>query len=447
MTDDKPIRVSSYKGMPSRILRHGAVNLGVYLKNFLVHSPSVSQRDSGVRRTFQIGRLIQYKHDGRPSRELMRVGSLDDCAAYRWLPTRRLKCVACIAHSDDAALDARANVALSVRSLLCHVGSGVAPEVNSERKICDCEHQCSEKRDCAFTPTLKPRSPVSVGCKKKKKNYVKMSHATEGKEIRRRESSTNVPRLQNKDYNDLCSGSKILSRIGKLPLLPCRAGEIWSGAGMIGRGKREIPEKTSPNNGIVRHDSHMQKSGVTRSGIEPGSPDLGGGEEDKIDVKPAYTEVNYAIGSQFLRHALDDSEPIADLQGNKSPIKPADQRQFPHAKIRSDLAGDGTRIAFSGGEQANRSAIVTPVCICVCVCVVPSEVNARFPCHGVASPCAVLCDDAKAMVYDRRGGGGYLRSVEVTCPRTQAGCRQQYLRHVSAPPRPPTPLQSWEATF
>ncbi|KAJ8866413.1 hypothetical protein PR048_032256 [Dryococelus australis] len=39
-----------------------------------------------------------------------------------------------------------------------------------------------------------------------------------------------------------------------------------------GAGKREIPEKTPPTNGIVRHDSHMRKSGVTRPGIEPDSP-------------------------------------------------------------------------------------------------------------------------------------------------------------------------------
>ncbi|KAJ8879967.1 hypothetical protein PR048_020588 [Dryococelus australis] len=38
---------------------------------------------------------------------------------------------------------------------------------------------------------------------------------------------------------------------------------------------------------------------------------------DKIDVKHAYMEVDFAIGSRFIRHALDDHEPIADLQGNK----------------------------------------------------------------------------------------------------------------------------------
>ncbi|KAJ8869349.1 hypothetical protein PR048_030924 [Dryococelus australis] len=37
----------------------------------------------------------------------------------------------------------------------------------------------------------------------------------------------------------------------------------------------------------------------------------------KIDFKRVYTEVNFAIGPKFIMHALDDSEPIADLQGSK----------------------------------------------------------------------------------------------------------------------------------
>ncbi|KAJ8872166.1 hypothetical protein PR048_025768 [Dryococelus australis] len=36
--------------------------------------------------------------------------------------------------------------------------------------------------------------------------------------------------------------------------------------------------------------------------------------EDMIDVKHVYTEVDFVIGSQFIRHVLDDSEPIADLR-------------------------------------------------------------------------------------------------------------------------------------
>ncbi|KAJ8894224.1 hypothetical protein PR048_006836 [Dryococelus australis] len=51
--------------------------------------------------------------------------------------------------------------------------------------------------------------------------------------------------------------------------------------------------------------------------------------------------------------------------GNRKSLrKPADQRhrpaRFPHAKIRSDPAGDSTRIALVVGEQANRSASVAP---------------------------------------------------------------------------------------
>ncbi|KAJ8895035.1 hypothetical protein PR048_000359 [Dryococelus australis] len=36
--------------------------------------------------------------------------------------------------------------------------------------------------------------------------------------------------------------------------------------------KKGVPRENPPTNGIVRHDSHMRKSGVTRPGIEPGSP-------------------------------------------------------------------------------------------------------------------------------------------------------------------------------
>ncbi|KAJ8896128.1 hypothetical protein PR048_001471 [Dryococelus australis] len=35
-----------------------------------------------------------------------------------------------------------------------------------------------------------------------------------------------------------------------------------------------------------------------------------------VDVKSLYTKVDFAVGSQFTRHVLDDSEPIADLQEN-----------------------------------------------------------------------------------------------------------------------------------
>ncbi|KAJ8877791.1 hypothetical protein PR048_022248 [Dryococelus australis] len=37
-------------------------------------------------------------------------------------------------------------------------------------------------------------------------------------------------------------------------------------------GETSDPRENPPNNGIVRHDSHMRRSGVTQPGIEPGSP-------------------------------------------------------------------------------------------------------------------------------------------------------------------------------
>ncbi|KAJ8896073.1 hypothetical protein PR048_001415 [Dryococelus australis] len=44
------------------------------------------------------------------------------------------------------------------------------------------------------------------------------------------------------------------------------------------------------------------------------------GNDDKIDFKHVYTEVTFAIGSELIMHALGNSQPIADLQGNKKRI-------------------------------------------------------------------------------------------------------------------------------
>ncbi|KAJ8871033.1 hypothetical protein PR048_027337 [Dryococelus australis] len=41
-------------------------------------------------------------------------------------------------------------------------------------------------------------------------------------------------------------------------------------------------------------------------------------DRGKLDVKHEHTGVDFTIGSQFIRHALDDSEPIADLQKTSS---------------------------------------------------------------------------------------------------------------------------------
>ncbi|KAJ8894066.1 hypothetical protein PR048_006676, partial [Dryococelus australis] len=44
------------------------------------------------------------------------------------------------------------------------------------------------------------------------------------------------------------------------------------------------------------------------------------GWEDTIDFKRVYTEITFAIGSEFIRHILDDSMPIANLQSNNKRI-------------------------------------------------------------------------------------------------------------------------------
>ncbi|KAJ8874065.1 hypothetical protein PR048_024906 [Dryococelus australis] len=84
---------------------------------------------------------------------------------------------------------------------------------------------------------------------------------------------------------------------------------------------------------------------------------------DKIDVKHVYTEVIFAIGSQFIRHTLDDSEPIADFDldmewqwnaggGGEREIPDKIRRpatsptRFPHAIISGN---DPVRALLGGG--------------------------------------------------------------------------------------------------
>ncbi|KAJ8885934.1 hypothetical protein PR048_012140 [Dryococelus australis] len=63
------------------------------------------------------------------------------------------------------------------------------------------------------------------------------------------------------------------------------------------------PRENSPTSGIDTYDSHIRKSGS-----EPGQ-----------GLNPVRL-VTFAIGSEFIRDTLDDSTPIADLQGNKKRI-------------------------------------------------------------------------------------------------------------------------------
>ncbi|KAJ8873662.1 hypothetical protein PR048_024492 [Dryococelus australis] len=66
---------------------------------------------------------------------------------------------------------------------------------------------------------------------------------------------------------------------------------------------------------LERLPSHRFPEGFPLVGVVP---DDAAGRQDKIDVKRVYNEVNFAIGPEFIRHALDDSVPIAGLLGNKN---------------------------------------------------------------------------------------------------------------------------------
>ncbi|KAJ8867218.1 hypothetical protein PR048_031016 [Dryococelus australis] len=102
---------------------------------------------------------------------------------------------------------------------------------------------------------------------------------------------------------------------------------LWSSARTQGRVKLETPEKTRrpvPSSGTIPLN---ENPGATLPGIEPVSfwwaassltTTLLSSFQDKIGVKHVYTEVDFTIGLQFIRHALDDSEPIADLQKETS---------------------------------------------------------------------------------------------------------------------------------
>ncbi|KAJ8870979.1 hypothetical protein PR048_027281 [Dryococelus australis] len=80
-------------------------------------------------------------------------------------------------------------------------------------------------------------------------------------------------------------------------------------------GKTGDTRENPPTSGIVRHGCHIRKAG---EGDSDGSQTRFA--LDKIDFKRVYTDVTFAIGSEFIRRALDDSAPIADLQGNKKRI-------------------------------------------------------------------------------------------------------------------------------
>ncbi|KAJ8878606.1 hypothetical protein PR048_019187 [Dryococelus australis] len=88
------------------------------------------------------------------------------------------------------------------------------------------------------------------------------------------------------------------------------------------------PSQHSP--GVISENHGNSESGWPDRELNPGLPECQSSELPtasgqmlvdlhlrSIDVKHIYSDVAFAIGTQLIRHVMDDSEPIADLQGNK----------------------------------------------------------------------------------------------------------------------------------
>ncbi|KAJ8870625.1 hypothetical protein PR048_029648 [Dryococelus australis] len=108
-------------------------------------------------------------------------------------------------------------------------------------------------------------------------------------------------------------GRLLASYLGESPLV----GEFFSGLSRFSRCSTFALDST-----VVCTDMTMSTvdwlSAVTVEGDTLTTALQEVSNNYNIEVKHVYTEVDFAIGSPFIRHALDDSEPITDLQGNKS---------------------------------------------------------------------------------------------------------------------------------
>ncbi|KAJ8877929.1 hypothetical protein PR048_022388 [Dryococelus australis] len=102
---------------------------------------------------------------------------------------------------------------------------------------------------------------------------------------------------------------------------------VWSSTGMKGRVKREIPKKTRRSAASSVTFPICENPGATPPGNESGLPrweassltttPLRPLNSDKIEAQHMYSEIPFAIGSQFIRRVLDDSKPKADWKGNE----------------------------------------------------------------------------------------------------------------------------------
>ncbi|KAJ8885892.1 hypothetical protein PR048_012098 [Dryococelus australis] len=140
----------------------------------------------------------------------------------------------------------------------------------------------------------------------------------------------------------------------------------WISAGMRGRRKQDIFEKTRQPAASSGTIPTCENPGVTRLGIEPGSPWW---EASRITayLNSKFTFKKTVTGSRWSGGKLDlwSSAGIKGGGGNgSSPRTLATNgivRHDSHMRKTGEPAGDRTQIAFVGGERVNRSNTAAPI--------------------------------------------------------------------------------------
>ncbi|KAJ8865932.1 hypothetical protein PR048_033455 [Dryococelus australis] len=95
---------------------------------------------------------------------------------------------------------------------------------------------------------------------------------------------------------------------------------------IAGRRRLKYNRYTQHDENTARLADRSDRALDVHVNIDLMAPALNTQNQYKLDFQHLYTEVSFAIGSQFIRHTLDNSEPIADLQGNNSATLVADDQ-------------------------------------------------------------------------------------------------------------------------
>ncbi|KAJ8894434.1 hypothetical protein PR048_007088 [Dryococelus australis] len=144
-------------------------------------------------------------------------------------------------------------------------------------------------------------------------------------EISQPPKSLHTLSLNDIGYGEEIRTEKITSQLHLKSLELMRAHCRGDGAAMERSGEWNVNTSRKPAAHQQRPSSFPQAEipSVTPPGVEPDLFRWEAGSQTtrpprrQIDVKHVHTEDDFAIGWQFIRHALYDSEPISDFQGNK----------------------------------------------------------------------------------------------------------------------------------